>query len=118
MSIQALGVSLAAIHMFRGNTSVVTAGFVLFVVGYYVVQAGFFTSYSDLPDVRSIVSAFGGRDAIATALLISSILLIANGFVVGARASESPMIKTMILSGTSIVGGYILGHIGIQKEIL
>lgn len=118
ISIQALGGALAAVHMFRGNTTVVTAGFVLFVVGYYVVQAGFFSRYGDLPGVRSIVSTFWVRDAIASALLISSILLVANGFVVGARASESPTIETMFVSGTSIVGGYILGHIGIQREIL
>jgi hypothetical protein len=83
-----------------------------------MIEVGFYGTYDGLLDVRSYISSFSSRGAKATVALAASILLVAHGFVLGARASDSPTIEAMVVCGVSIVGGYILGHVGMHKEVL
>ncbi|KAB1190667.1 MULTISPECIES: hypothetical protein [Haloferax] len=94
----------------------VVGGFVLFVAGYRTMQYGVY----GWPSMRELT----GRDStVSEALkqaggLVASIVLSSYGFVLMGRAVDTQSIQPMILSGGTVVLGYILGHVAVNDEVL
>lgn len=118
-----LGTALGDVYMFRGEVPVVMVGVALIVAGYQLIHYG---CHGD-GLVRTLSNhEFGGNStetvfdwARTVVLLVLSVYLIAQGFVIGAQATMQPLkLTSMLACGLSIVGGYVVGHIGVHSEVL
>lgn len=118
-----LGTALGDVYMFRGDVPVVMVGVALIVAGYQLIHYG---CHGD-GLVRTLSNhEFGGSStetvldwARTLVLLVLSVYLIAQGFVIGAQATMRPLeLTAMLACGLFIVGGYVVGHIGVHSEVL
>lgn len=118
-----LGTALGDVYMFRGKVPVVMVGVALIVAGYQLIHYG---CHGD-GLVRTLSNhEFGGNStetvldwARTLVLLVLSVYLIAQGFVIGAQATMQPLrLISMLACGLFIVGGYVAGHIGVHSEVL
>lgn len=118
-----VGTALGDVYMFRGEVPVVMVGIALIVAGYQLIHYG---CHGD-GLVRTLSNhEFGGTGveklldwARTLLLLVLSVYLIAQGFVIGAQATMAPLEPTSMLAcGLFIVGGYVAGHIGVHSEVL
>lgn len=103
---------LIGINGFKGNTFAVTAGFLLLVLGYKILQE----SFSELINYLEEVSVYS---IIFDLFLVSiGMFLVSKGFVTGAIATQNPNIVDMMSSGIFAVLGHSIAHLGVNKTFL
>lgn len=118
------GGAISAVHMFHGNITLVASGFVGFAIGYRMIQIGVDDEGQESRHVSQVLRHLRiNRRSLPSAVryvvgITLSILLISYGFVVGAGSTNDPNLQAMILSGGSVVIGYIIGHIAANHEII
>ncbi|QCC48475.1 hypothetical protein [Halobellus limi] len=111
-----VGLALVGVNAFAGRLWHVVAGFVLFVVGYRTMQYG----VHGWPDIGvSGVSTAGTVGLLRQGGgLAVSVVLAAYGFVLMGRAVRTAAATPMVLSGVSVVLGYVIGHRIANDEVL
>jgi hypothetical protein len=111
-----VGLTLVGVNAFAGRLWRVVAGFVLFVAGYRTMQYGVY----GWPRVR--MSGVSTADAVELLRqgvgLAVSVVLAAYGFVLMGRAVRTGATTPMLLSGVSVVLGYVIGHRVANDEVL
>ena len=110
------GLTLVGVNAFAGRLWHVVAGFALFVVGYRAMQYG----VHGWPTIRTLRDTSDGLADLLTqgGGLAASVLLAAYGFVLMGRAVQTAETTPMLLSGVSVVLGYVIGHRVANDEVL
>ena len=117
------GNAVGAVYMFRGNVPAVMFGVFSMVSGYQIMHfaahgEGMVTLQAiagDQTESRASITTW----ASTVGLLVVSIYLIAQGFVIGSQATlRAFTMADMVLCGGAIVGGYITGHMAIHGVAL
>lgn len=110
------GMTLVGINAFRRQLPWVVAGFAFFVIGYRIMQYGTY----GWPDKDSVATT--DRDPFSLVKkglgMTVSVVLAAYGFVLMGQAVQTQELVSMILSGASVVVGYMIGHRTVNDEVL
>ncbi len=111
-----IGMTLVGVYAFRMELVWVILGFGLFVAGYRVMQYGTY-GWPDRAPAEIREKNLGTVSKTGLGLLIS-VCLSAYGFVLMGEAVHTQSIQPMLLSGVSVVLGYIVGHKAANDEVL
>lgn len=110
------GMALVGVYAFRGRLLWVISGFGLFVIGYRIMQYGTygwpdsnFVAIQDQYSSTLVKKGFG---------VSASVVLAAYGFILMGQAVQTQRTTPMILSGISVVVGYMVGHQTVNDEVL
>lgn len=110
------GMSLVGVYAFRGQLLLVISGFGLFVIGYRIMQYGTYEwPNRNFVAIQYQYSAPLVKKGFGVSL---SVVLAAYGFVLMGQAVQTQKITPMIMSGISVVVGYMIGHQTVNDEIL
>lgn len=111
----AIGSTIAGINSFDGEVGLVTVGFLIFVAGYAISQHGLHASGGAfrLPTVELKPLAVLVFQAV---LLTVGIVFISLGVTMFSQTILNPNLDDAVLSGISSIGGYMIAHVGINRE--
>lgn len=110
------GGTLTAVSAFRGEFLGAYLGFLLFGGGYRLSQwgvheAGERSDESFLARVKTVI----GRDWLRKyGLFAIGVAVATYGGVVGAQSVDSLSLTRLVVAGVGMIGGYVIGHIGIN----
>lgn len=110
------GGAVTTVAAFQNRFLPTYVGFVMFSMGYRVAQIGAHETNSGQLYTFSMKNLCTRGFLIKYGLLTIGIGIAAYGGVIGAQSVSSLAIDQMILSGVCMSGGYIIGHIGLNKS--
>jgi hypothetical protein len=106
-------------YSFQNATIEVMTSFILFVIGYRTCQITL-DSQRKIKDIlkHNPITPTNKEETKLTALFLTGSLLFSQGFVQLAKTIQQFSIKSGILAGTLILGGYIPAHMAVNKRII
>lgn len=110
------GGTLTAVAAFRGEFFQAYVGFLLFGWGYRLSQWGVHKTGTDRTDglldrIRTVV---GWNWLRKYGLFMLGVGVATYGGVVGAQSVDTLSLSGLLVAGIGMIGGYIIGHIGIN----
>lgn len=116
------GGALTAVNAFDRRYPLVFLGFLLFTVGYRLMQYGVHERPKSSTSTDNVTDRGhdGGivEDVLDYGLAVAGIAVAAYGGMVGAQTALDPNVTGMVLSGALIVLGYVIGHIGVNDAYI
>ena len=111
------GGTLTAVSAFRGDFLGTYLGFLLFGGGYRLSQWGVHEGAAGSDDrfVTRVLNAITRRWLRKYGLFALGVAIAAYGGVVGAQSVDSLSLAGLVVAGLGMIGGYVIGHIGINN---
>ena len=111
----ALGSTIAGISSFNRDVELVTVGFMIFVAGYAISQHGLHPGGGAFR-LTSAESKSLAVLALQIVLLIVGVSFISVGVTMFSQTILDPNLNDAVISGISSIGGYMIAHVGINRE--